>query len=181
MGVRERGADPQWWHASDSVKRVTVQTASLTAGYCLGESSFSIHATTPIGAFFADYNETHIFNPNWPPQAKFHGGQTLSMSVVLGLMTVVFAWRKTRDQISAVIAASGFAAAYYVSQGAAILYPGTAFFDPQFVTPNSYPLGIALQLYIEAGYFLLIGLASWLALRRGAISAHRHPRPAFVP
>jgi hypothetical protein len=74
-----------------------------------------IGVTTPIGAFLADYNETHIFNPNWPPHAKFHGGQTLSMSVVLGSMTVVFAGRKTRDQTSAVIAASGFAAAYYVS------------------------------------------------------------------
>ena len=127
-----------------------------------------IGVTTPLGSFLADFNQTHIFNPNWPPHAKFHGGQTLSMSVVLGLMTLVFAWRKTSDRTSAVIATSAFAAAYFVSQAAAILYPGTAFFDPQFVTPNSYPLGIALQLYIELGYFVMIGVASWLALRRGA-------------
>jgi hypothetical protein len=127
-----------------------------------------IGITIPIGSFLADYNETHIFNPNWPPHAKFHGGQTLSMSVLLGLMTIVFAWRKTDDRTSAVIATSGFAALYWISQGAAILYPGTAFFDPQFVTPNSYPLGIALQVYIEIANLALILLASWLALRRSA-------------
>jgi len=131
-----------------------------------------IGVTIPIGSFWADYNETHIFNPNWPPHAKFHGGQTLSMSVLLGLMTIVFAWRKTGDLTSAVIAASGFAALYWISQGAAILYPGTAFFDPQFITANSYPLGIALQCYIEIANLGLVVLATWLALRRSARWTH---------
>jgi len=66
------------------------------------------------------------------------------------------------------VAASGFAALYYISQSSAILYPGTAFFDPQFITPHSYPLGIALQIYLDVFYYLLVALASWLALRRGA-------------
>lgn len=127
-----------------------------------------IGITIPLGSFWADYNETHIFNPNWPPHAKFHGGQTLTMSLLLGLMTIVFAWRKTSDRVTSVLAVSGFAALYWISQGAAILYPGTAFFDPQFVTPNSYPLGIALQLYIGGGYLALTALAGWLALRREA-------------
>ena len=136
-----------------------------------------IGVTMPIGSFWADYNATHIFNPNWPPHAKFHGGQTLSMSVLLGLMTIVFAWRKTGDRTSAVIAASGFGALYWISQGAAILYPGTAFFDPQFITPNSFPLGIALQVHIEIFYLALIALASWLALRPDARWADS-PSPA---
>ncbi len=127
-----------------------------------------IGVTTPIGSFLADFNETHSFNPNWPPHAKFHGGQTLSMSVLLGLMTIVFAWRKASDWTTAVITTAAFAALYRISQAASILYPGTAFFDPQFVTPNSYPLGIAIQVYIEAGCLTLIAVASWLALRRGA-------------
>ncbi len=124
-----------------------------------------IGITLPIGSFWADYNETHIFNPAWPPHAKFHDGQTLSMSVLLGLMTIFFAWRTSADRISTIVAASGFAAVYWISQGASIFYPGTAFFDPQFVTPNSFPLGIALQVYIEAGYLILTALAAWLALR----------------
>jgi hypothetical protein len=127
-----------------------------------------VGVTIPLGSFWADYNETHIFNPSWPPHAKFHGGQTLSMSVLLGLLTIVFAWRKTGDRTTAVITTTAFAALYWISQGAAILYPGTAFFDPQFITPGSYPLGVALQIYIEIVNLALVALASWLALRRGA-------------
>ncbi len=88
--------------------------------------------------------------------------------MLLGLMTIVFAWRKTGDRTSAVIAASSFAALYWISQGAAILYPGAAFFDPQFITPNSFPLGIALQVYIEMFCLALIAVASGLALRPDA-------------
>lgn len=75
-----------------------------------------VGAIIAIGSFAADYNETHIFNPNWPPHAKFHGGQTLSMSVLLGLMTTVFAWRKASDRTTAVITTAAFAALYWISQ-----------------------------------------------------------------
>jgi hypothetical protein len=72
--------------------------------------------------------------------------------------------RKGRQQLRQ----THHATVYFISQGASILYPGTAFFDPQFVTPNSFPLGIALQVYIEAGYLALTALAALLALRSGA-------------
>jgi hypothetical protein len=49
-----------------------------------------------LGAHMADYfSTTHIFNDRWPPHAKFHTGQTLSMSILLGVMSAFFAWRKT--------------------------------------------------------------------------------------
>jgi hypothetical protein len=49
----------------------------------------------PIGSVWADSNETHIFNPNWPPHGKIHGGQTLPMAVLLGVVKVLFAWRNS--------------------------------------------------------------------------------------
>jgi len=100
--------------------------------------------------------------------AKFHTGQTLVMSVLLGVMTIVFAWRKTTDRVSCVIAATAFAALYWISQGLAILYPGTAAIDPEFVTPHSYHLGIENQFYIEVVFLALIAVATWIALRQSA-------------
>ena len=55
-----------------------------------------------------------------------------------------------------------------ITHGLAAPMHSPAFFDPQFVTPNSFPLGIALQLYVGMVYLTLVALATWLALRRGA-------------
>ncbi len=82
-----------------------------------------------LGAHIADISPSHIFDARWPPHAKFHTGQTLSMSILLSLLTIFFAWRKTTDQKSAVLATVGFSAAYWVTQATAILYPNTAFYD----------------------------------------------------
>jgi hypothetical protein len=96
----------------------------------------------------ADYNASHLFNPIWPAHTKFHDGMTLSMSTMLGLMTILFAWRKTGDRVSAVIAASGFEGVYCLCFYTASLYPNTSF--------NSHPeakvassLRIAPQEYIS--------------------------------
>ncbi len=122
-----------------------------------------------IGAHMADYfSTTHIFNDRWPPHAKFHTGQTLSMSIVLGVMSVFFAWRKASDRKTTVYAATAFAAVYWVTQATAILYPGTAFYDPEFLTLNSFPLGLPGQAYFDIGFLIVIGFAGWLALRKEA-------------
>lgn len=40
------------------------------------------------GAFISDFNETHVYNQNWPPHARFHNGQTMSMAAALGAATL---------------------------------------------------------------------------------------------
>ena len=121
-----------------------------------------------VGAHVADLSPSHIFNDRWPPHAKFHTGQTLSMSLLLSLLTIFFAWRKTSDRREAFFATAGFAAAYWVTQATAIAYPNTAFYDPEFITANSFPLGLPVQAYFDLGFLSLITLASWLAIRRSA-------------
>jgi hypothetical protein len=75
-----------------------------------------------VGAHVADLSPSHMFNDRWPAHAKFHTGQTLSMSVVLALLTIFLAWRKTSDRRGAIYATAGFAAAYWVTQAVAIAY-----------------------------------------------------------
>ena len=81
-----------------------------------------------VSAHVADLSPSHLFNDRWPPHAKFHTGQTLSMSVLLSLLTMFFAWRKTSDQREGVLATAAFAATYWITQATAIAYPNTAFF-----------------------------------------------------
>ena len=122
----------------------------------------------PVGAHLADYNKTHIFNQLWTPHAKFHDAQTLIFSVLLGILTIFFAWRKTTDRLATVLATSSFAAIYWIAQAGAILYHGTAAYDPEFITPTSYLLGLPQQTYIELFSLVLAGVAVWLALKPNA-------------
>jgi len=118
----------------------------------------------------ANYNASHLFNPIWAAHAKFHDGMTLSLSIMLGLMTILFAWRKTRDRVSAVIAASGFEGGYCLCFYTALLYP----------TPRStvirkqkwcFRSGSQPHEYISFVMLAMIALAGWLALR---------PRPRWT-
>lgn len=120
-----------------------------------------------VGSHIADYlAPTHIFNDRWPPHAKFHTGQTLSMSFFLAVLTIFFAWRKSSDLRSSIYATAGFAAVYWITQGTAIIYPGTAFIDPEFMTPTSFHFGLPPQAFVEIIFLSVIAIASWLALRK---------------
>lgn len=80
----------------------------------------------PVGAFVFDYNETHVKNPAWPPHAKFHNAQTMSLAVALAGLTL---WR-LRPAVRDVGLAGSLAATYWVTQVTSLAFPGTALADP---------------------------------------------------
>ncbi|KIX99329.1 uncharacterized protein Z520_04905 [Fonsecaea multimorphosa CBS 102226] len=93
---------------------------------------------TSIGCYIADWNETHVKNPNWPPHARFHNGQTMSMGLSLGLLTMYFAWRpvlvkeKGIGERQCITIAAVLGSLYYVTGMSGILYPGAKWLDPEF-------------------------------------------------
>ena len=46
-----------------------------------------------VGPYLADWNETHIYNPIWPPHARFHNAQTMSLGAGLAGASLVQLWR----------------------------------------------------------------------------------------
>ncbi|KAJ9604562.1 hypothetical protein H2200_010675 [Cladophialophora chaetospira] len=117
---------------------------------------------TSIGPYAADWSASHVLNPRWPPHARFHNGQTMSLGMCLGLLTVYFAWKpvlgtrsnatakpiqgKGRKDEQADDSGSGMTekesitmsavmgTLYWISGLSAILYPGTLWVDPEFGT-----------------------------------------------
>ncbi|ERF75564.1 hypothetical protein EPUS_09441 [Endocarpon pusillum Z07020] len=116
---------------------------------------------TCAGAYLADWNETHIYNPRWPPHAKFHNGQTMSMGLALGAATLYYLWRPlkveaAKDNLHTVVI---FASLYWITQLSAILYPGTMFTDPEFGETF-------IQIYLVIGLSTLIGIGYLFEIRR---------------
>ncbi|KAH7318077.1 hypothetical protein B0I35DRAFT_478613 [Stachybotrys elegans] len=109
-----------------------------------------------FGAPLADMNETHQYNPRWPPHAKFHNGQTITLSVMLGLLTLYYTWRShpgtsARDSINTAVLCGSI---YWLAGYAALFFPETAGLDPEFGGPG-FPQG-----KIFTG-FLGVGIMGW--------------------
>lgn len=49
-------------------------------GWILG----AVAGMTISNGYLADWNRTHLFNPAWPPHAKFHDAWTVPMGTALG-------------------------------------------------------------------------------------------------
>jgi hypothetical protein len=121
-----------------------------------------------VGAHIADYSRSHLLNPRWPPHAKFHDGQTLMFSIFLCAVTIYFASVRTQDKTLVLVSTTASAAMYWVTQALAIVYPGTAFMDPEFNTPSAYLLGLPAQVTIDIIALLLIAFATSYAIRKPA-------------
>ncbi|HEY0780036.1 MAG TPA: DUF6640 family protein [Gemmatirosa sp.] len=113
-------------------------------------------AVVPSGA------RMHLRNPNWPPHAKFHNGQSMTMGLCLGLLSLVVLFAPgplTRPRLAL---AAATAAVYFVAMLLAPLYPGTAWVDPEFNAEVHRPLGLPPQ-QVVAGVLCAL-LAAALAL-----------------
>jgi hypothetical protein len=125
---------------------------------------FTINALgIALGGFVADWNDSHIFNPRWPPHAKFHNGQTLAFGVLLAAATIFFAWRRAGDRRTNLLAAAMTGGVTYWAQAAAFTFPGIAWTDPEFLKPGQSLDGFGPQVYFEIFGTLVIVLAAWLA------------------
>jgi uncharacterized protein DUF6640 len=116
----------------------------------------------PTG-FVADWNDSHIFNPRWPPHAKFHNGQTLAFGVLLAAATIFFAWRRAGDRQTNLLAAAITGGVTYWAQAAAFAFPGVAWTDPELLKPGQSLHDFGPQVYFEIFGSLVIALAAWLA------------------
>ncbi|KAE8382648.1 hypothetical protein BDV26DRAFT_252887 [Aspergillus bertholletiae] len=118
--------------------------------------------TTTTGCFLADWNETHIYNTRWPPHAKFHNGQTMSMGVALGLTTLWYLYRPAatveikKHYLSTSVWVGSL---YWITQISAFFYPGSLPADPEFGEGGE-------QLYICGTMFIFLLLGLWLEQRR---------------
>ena len=119
---------------------------------------------TGVTPFLADWNDTHIHNDRWPPHAKFHNAQTLSMGALLAGASLFFTWRRTGGVRANLLPAVGFGSLYWVSQAMAFAFPGVAWTDPHLLKPGQrldqfpqqVPLEIAMLGITAAGASLVL-------------------------
>lgn len=99
---------------------------------------------TALSPYIADWNKTHIYNPTWPPHAKFHNAQTMVLGALLGMLTLYCLWyRKGMDELNKTKEATCLASLYWVSQFPALLFPGSKLTD---ATSLKGPVVLGIEL-----------------------------------
>ena len=121
-------------------------------------------AVTGISPYLADWNHTHIYNEKWPPHAKFHNAQTLSMGALLSAASLYFTWRSKGGVRANLLPAVGFGSLYWVSQSIAFTFPGVAWTDPHLLKPGQSLDQFPQQVPLEIVLYSLLGAGTALML-----------------
>lgn len=126
-----------------------------------------IATLTATGGYLADWNRTHLFNPRWPPHAKFHDAWTVLLGTGLGGAAAWLLWRRGRDPKLELALGAGLPALYWAAQGGSFLLPNTAGMEAEF--PDLLPkiAGVRLnEAAASAGMLTLTAIGYLLARRR---------------
>jgi len=115
-------------------------------------------AIIPAGA------KQHLFNPLWPPHAKFHNGQTMLMGIFSGALSLFILFGSQPLTLFAVLTAAAVAANYFIAMAFAPLFPGTAWNDPEFAAMALRPFGLAPQQLVSYVLCILVLVAVALAI-----------------
>ena len=116
----------------------------------------SVAATTAVGGYITDWNQTHLFNPRWTAHAKFHDAQTILLGTLGGGSALILLRRTDGDQLVQLRMATWILALFWLSMAGSILFPNTAQADPDFA--DLIPTIAGIRLGPTAVSLLMLGL-----------------------
>ena len=121
----------------------------------------SVATSTTVGGFVADWNRTHLFNPDWPLHAKFHDALSIALGALLGACGLYFLCRKGKDPQTDVALGALLPSLFWTAQGASFAFPGAEGLEAEFpekvprvkgVWINERFVSILMLVLIAAGY-----------------------------
>lgn len=122
----------------------------------------SIAVFTAVGGFVADFNRTHLLNPNWPPHAKFHDAMSICFGFFVGAISFYLLARKEHSPMDLKLATI-LPASFWLSMMFSFLFPGARGLEAEFpelvpkvgnIYLNELPFALMLLLLLVLGYKL---------------------------
>ncbi|TWF75819.1 hypothetical protein FHX44_111704 [Pseudonocardia hierapolitana] len=130
----------------------------------------SVAVVTALGALLADVvvpdlAAQHAFNDAWPPHAKFHDAQYVVMSFLLGALGLALV---ARDRL---VWAAALLSTPWLGMLGALLFPGTATYDPEFADDTVFVLGLHGQVFLALVLLVTLLVAVAGDARRPRVAA----------
>lgn len=105
----------------------------------------------------------HLYNPAWPPHAKFHNGQTMALGMLLGTLSLVILFGFRPLTLPLFFVGTATASVYFIAMVLAPAFPGTAWIDPEFEGQFPKPLGLNPQQFVVCILFAVLAVAVVIA------------------
>lgn len=153
--------------------------ARRSPGFPVGKVIISVVAVFPtVGAFVADWNETHVYNPTWPPHAKFHNAQTITLAVEATALSLWQLWKPGPDTHTRLRWASLLASLFFLTQIPAAYFPGSALVDDDNPVQPFDVLGVQVNQVTASAAVILPLLSAGYALATRQLHQAHHTNHA---
>ncbi len=108
-----------------------------------------------FGSAGVDFNTSHIFNPTWPPHARYHDVMLLILLIGAACISIWLLWRRSKEPFVGLLVATLIIMIFAASFFLAWLVPGAS---PSLAPDGSTPLfaGIPILPNIVAAFLVLI-------------------------
>jgi hypothetical protein len=125
---------------------------------------------TSVNGLAADWNYTHLFNPQWSPHAKYHDALSIVAGILLGIVALLYLWRggaRSKDYLEFAMVAM---CTFWLTLLMGFTFPGTAetAFEHPEIVPSIGPIRLNEIVIGSSGiFFTLIGWAFEKRRREG--------------
>lgn len=144
----------------------------------VGKLLISAAALFPaVGAFAADWSDTHVFNDAWPAHAKFHNAQTMVLAVSAAGLSLWALWgpgHGDRSHLRWAVACGGL---FWFTSVPAAFFPGSALVDPDAPTQPFSLVGLPVNQVTATAAIVVPLLAAGYALESRRLRDLRHSEP----
>lgn len=118
---------------------------------------------TLVAPIVADWNQTHVFNPEWPPHARFHTVVGLCMSTGFSIIALWLLWGRPSSQEVSVKIVALVPILYWGSFFIAALVPGAWVEDHPGAIARI--MGIPINLAAAGMMMVISAFGYWLYQR----------------
>jgi hypothetical protein len=125
----------------------------------------SVAALTTVGGFVADWNRTHLFNPDWP-HAKFHDALSIALGALLGAWGLYFLCRKGKDPQTDVALGALLPSLFWTAQGTSFAFPEAEGLEAEFPEKVPRVKGVWINERFVSALMLVLIAAGYAAERR---------------
>ncbi len=118
------------------------------------------------------WNESHVFNPDWHPHARFHAAQIMGIAAAASAVGLWLVWRRSAEPDVVTLAVAAAAVCFWGAEFFAFFIPGTSP-SPDFADPNTFSL-LGFEVYGNLFFSgVMIALSVLACLVTGAVGGRK--------